>query len=175
MLNPEIQTGRLRLIGLHPDALEALSQGWEHLEAKLGIKSADIEIPQEFRNEMPEGIALCLARCKRHPADYAWYTNWVIVLTEETRAIGGIGWNGPPDERGEVFTGYWIDPRYHRRGYMTEAVAAMAAWAFQDPQVRAVTANTPVENIASQRVLLKNGFRQRGEFEGHPFFVLDRP
>ena len=58
---------------------------------------------------------------------------------------------------------------------MTEAVRALANWAFADRSVNAITANTPEDNIASQRVLQKSGFERRGEYEGQPFWVLDRP
>jgi len=38
-------------------------------------------------------------------------------------------------------------------GYMTEAVRAMVDWAFQQPNVLSVTAETENNGIASQRVL----------------------
>ena len=36
-------------------------------------------------------------------------------------------------------------------------------WAFQDPRVKAVEAETDPDNVASQKVLMKCGFRPNGE------------
>lgn len=75
-------------------------------------------------------------------------------------AIGGIGFHSPP-AAGVVELGYGIVPSHQGRGYATEAVKAMVALAWSDPQVRAVTANTDLDNIASQRVLEKAGFEPK--------------
>jgi hypothetical protein len=34
------------------------------------------------------------------PWDFAWYSNWEIILEEENRSIGGIGYSGLPDDNG---------------------------------------------------------------------------
>lgn len=171
----EVKTGRLTLFALTPDLLEALVRGWPHLDAALGVNASDIRIPEELREAMPAAFALCLDNCRRRPDAYLWYTVWPIVLNEENRLIGTIGFAGPPDEQGEVCTGYWIDERYRNRGYMTEAVRALAKWALENAEITAVTANTPEDNLPSQRVLAKSGFRRRGESEGQPSYVLTRP
>lgn len=170
----QVKSDRLRLVALSPGELEALVRGWPDVEAALGVTASDVRIPEEFREAMPQAFAMCLEHSKDHPEHHLWYTVWPIILTDENRVIGTTGFGGPPNERGEVFTGYWIDERYRNRGYVTEAVQAIAKWAFENPEVKAVTANTPECNIASQRVLMKAGFHRRGEFEGHPFWVLPR-
>ena len=170
-----VKTARLTLLALTLDFLEALVRGWTDLEAVLGVNAAGILVPDELRDAMPQSFAMCLEQCKTQPDDCLWHTVWPIIHNEENRVIGTTGFGGPPNERGEVFTGYWIDERYRNRGYVTEAVQALAQWAFENPDVRAVTANTPEENLASQRVLQKSGFNRRGEYEGNPFWVLERP
>ena len=170
----ERTTSRLRLIPLLPELMSALTEGWDQLPLRLGVETAGLQIPEVFHREFPQGLRHCDAMCRTHPHQYAWYTMWLLVLRDENRVIGGMGLNGPADEKGQVFTGYWMDDRYQRRGYMTEAVAGLCGWVFEDQSVHAVTANTPADNVASQRVLIKNGFVRKGKFEGHPFWILKR-
>ena len=49
------------------------------------------------------------------------------------------------------------------RGYMGEAVAALASWALAQPHVTRVEAETAPDNVASQRVLARVGFEASGE------------
>jgi len=58
--------------------------------------------------------------------------------------------------------GYWLGQPYVRRGYMTEAVGAIAQFAFEDLHLHRLEAATMPHNSASIRVLERNGFRQEG-------------
>ena len=61
------------------------------------------------------------------------------------------------------------------RGYAAEAVSAMVGWAFKQPGVKCVTAETEADNIASQKVLSKAGFIPTGETgEEGPLFLCSR-
>ncbi|WP_406105769.1 GNAT family N-acetyltransferase [Streptomyces sp. NBC_01003] len=86
-----------------------------------------------------------------------WGT-YAIVRTEDGRAVGGIGFHSAPDEEGRVEIGYDVTQGARGRGYATEAVRAIAAWALSQPAVTAVTANTDLDNGPSQRVLERAGF-----------------
>jgi len=57
-----------------------------------------------------------------------------------------------------VEIGYGIAPSKRGNGYATSAVAAMVEAAVLDPSVDALTAETAVQNLASQAVLERNGF-----------------
>ena len=83
-----------------------------------------------------------------------------IVLRESGAAIGGIGFFGPPDEHGDVSLGYGIAVEARNQGLTTEALRAMLAFAASDPAVHRVLADTDHDNLASQRVLEKAGFRR---------------
>ena len=52
---------------------------------------------------------------------------------------------------------------YRGQGFATEAVKLAIKWAFQHSEVVAVEAEADPDNAASQRVLMKCGFRQNGE------------
>jgi len=51
------------------------------------------------------------------------------------------------------------------QGLATEAVVAVAGWAFAQPEVTYLFATCDAENVASARVLEKSGFTCRGPFE----------
>jgi RimJ/RimL family protein N-acetyltransferase len=60
-------------------------------------------------------------------------------------------------------------------GYGTAAVARLIEICRRHGEVSAILADTELDNVASQRVLLKNGFaRVRTTDESH-FFKLDLP
>jgi ribosomal-protein-alanine N-acetyltransferase len=58
--------------------------------------------------------------------------------------------------------GYWVDAGRNGRGLATRAVAAVAAEAFGPLGLHRLEAGTRPENLASQRVLEKNGFVRIG-------------
>jgi len=62
-----------------------------------------------------------------------------------------------------VQIGYGVAPCAQGRGHARSAVAALLEWARGNGRVSAVVAETSVDNIASQRVLERNGFARTGE------------
>jgi ribosomal-protein-alanine N-acetyltransferase len=90
--------------------------------------------------------------------DHVWITYWLIIIRDAPFGAGLAGFKGVPDVRGEVEIGYGIDPAYRNRGYMTETVRGMIAWAFGEERCRSVVAlDVDRRNAASRRVLEKNG------------------
>ncbi|POM27724.1 putative ribosomal N-acetyltransferase YdaF [Actinomadura rubteroloni] len=65
------------------------------------------------------------------------------------------------------FTGYWVDRDHVGHGVATEAVRQALALAFGELRLHRVEAFTRVDNIASQRVLLRNGFTPVGVARRH--------
>ena len=58
--------------------------------------------------------------------------------------------------------GYWVGAEHARRGYMTEAVAAAAGFAFDALGLHRVEAACLPDNAASIGVLERNGFQHEG-------------
>ncbi len=109
------------------------------------------------------------------PPLHPWYTYWLIVIVCENTGAGMVGFKGEPDPGGEVEIGYGIDPIYQNRGFMTEAVKEMIRWAFSHPQCRAITAKrVRLDNLPSQKVLVKTGFIETGADEHGVSFRLAR-
>jgi RimJ/RimL family protein N-acetyltransferase len=80
-----------------------------------------------------------------------------ITRLSDGRAIGGIGFKGQPDD-GCVEIGYGLAPSARGHGYAAEAVIALLSVAADHGLVR-VIADTTLDNIASQRTLIRAGFR----------------
>lgn len=64
---------------------------------------------------------------------------------------------------GEIHIGYGVAPTRQGRGVATRAVADLLDWARGGQRVRHVSAETGIDNVASQRVLERNGFARTGE------------
>ncbi len=153
---PEIKTKRLKLIALTLDQLRLCLADPQQLERELGLP-----IPQEvvMSNPVPRAISIKIVKMegagvKSHP----WYTYWLVVINRQAVGAGLVGFKGQPNEQGEVEIGYGIDSAYRNQGYTTEAVKALFAWAFRQPQCRSIIAlDTLRSNIAANRVSEKVG------------------
>jgi RimJ/RimL family protein N-acetyltransferase len=71
-----------------------------------------------------------------------------------------------------VEIGYWLVERARGRGVGSRAVALLALWAVTDARLARVEALVERDNIASQRVLEKAGFRREGHLRS--YLVFDR-
>ena len=87
------------------------------------------------------------------------FTSYRIDCRRDNAAIGTIGFHGPPNLEHQVTIGYGLVPHSWGNGYATEAVLALIDVCRAHPDVELLAADTTHENIASQRVLAKTGFR----------------
>ncbi len=85
---------------------------------------------------------------------------WMIVEGDE---IVGLCSVVRIPEGGELHIGYGVAPTRQGMGAATRAVASLLAEAQRDTRISAVSAETSIDNIASQRVLERNGFQRIGE------------
>jgi ribosomal-protein-alanine N-acetyltransferase len=95
---------------------------------------------------------------KKNKKDYSF----TIELKEEHKAIGGIGLHKVDKEQGTAETGYWLGRRYHRKGYGTEALAAILKLAFKKLKLRRVEAGVYPGNPSSAKLLEHFGFKLEG-------------
>ena len=152
----EIKTKRMTLRPMSDGEIEAL------------MNHIDSEELRTAYGEMLDG-------CKRDPENRIWYAPWEMVLTSSQESVGDLGFKGPVKNHC-VEIGYGVQPEYEGRGYTTEALQAMAQWAFQQKDVAFLEAETAPDNKASQRVLEKCGFVSDGtNGEEGPRFVLECP
>jgi RimJ/RimL family protein N-acetyltransferase len=83
-----------------------------------------------------------------------------ITRRADGRAIGGAGFKGQP-VGGCVEIGYGLAPSARGNGYAAEAAVAVLALAAEHGVAR-VIADTVLDNNASQRTLIRAGFRLVG-------------
>jgi ribosomal-protein-alanine N-acetyltransferase len=103
-----------------------------------------------------------LAALQDSSAPDPWRYGFFVVDRKSRSVIGSAGFKGPPDADGMVEIAYGIVPTSERRGFGTEAAAALVEFAFASDHVRLVRAHTLPTPNASTRVLEKCGFRHTG-------------
>lgn len=170
-MNP-ITTSRLKLIPFTREQLVSGLESLNDLSAMIGVPLVESLFDGVVHRAVTMKVEkMRLADKKLH----SLYTYWLIVVVEENIGIGMVGFKGAPNERGEVEIGYGVDPIFQRRGYMSEAVKALIAWAFSHPECRAITAtNVLLHNFASQKVLQRNCFVEVRQDEHGISYRLDR-
>jgi RimJ/RimL family protein N-acetyltransferase len=107
----------------------------------------------------PEVMLIVADMAARVRAGFAGESAWFVIADDE--AVGLISYKQPP-ENGSADIGYGIGASREGRGHATGAVRALAVHA-RAAGLSALTAETSIDNPASQRVLENAGFRRTGE------------
>jgi RimJ/RimL family protein N-acetyltransferase len=143
-------------------------------------------VPDEWPPEiLADALPLFLEWTEAAPDQVGWYV-WYAVMRASREAsdmlagdVGDIlmasaGFKGPP-LNGTVEIGYSVLPRFQGDGYATEMVQALIDWAFAQPGVARIVAETTEDNTPSVRLLHRLGLvRTEPAVEpGHIRFLLD--
>jgi [ribosomal protein S5]-alanine N-acetyltransferase len=89
--------------------------------------------------------------------------SFLIFEDDSDLLLGGITVGGVRRGVAQAATlGYWIGAPYARRGYMTRAVAAAVGFGFSSLRLHRIEAACIPNNVASARVLERNGFQKEG-------------
>ena len=158
----QVQTPRLTLLPLTNQHLQVWKKsGRKDLEKILELKHNPWKLGLFYEQEMLQALQdYWIPQTAKFTLDYYWYTSWEIILQDSSCSVGGIGFAGLPDDEGATEIGYALDEKFRGKGIATEAVQALSDWAFQDPGLHKLRAETPVGNVGSQRVLEKNKFQK---------------
>lgn len=116
-----------------------------------------------------------------HPYDESMAAAWIgthdeaaergdgvtLAITEKDGGlVGAVGLSiAHAQQRAEL--GYWVAVPYWRRGYATEAAAAMVDYAFNALGLRRVVAHCLTRNVGSARVMEKVGMQREGTLRQH--------
>jgi RimJ/RimL family protein N-acetyltransferase len=103
-----------------------------------------------------------IAQVQEDPSTLRWLVR-AVIDANSSDIVGHAGFHGPPDESGMVEIGYTIEPEFRRRGYARATVAALIAYATDDPSVTRVRASISPDNTASLATVRPFGFVQVGE------------
>jgi ribosomal-protein-alanine N-acetyltransferase len=88
---------------------------------------------------------------------------WAITLKERpSQLIGTLGFHFYETKDRRVDIGFDLLPAYWGKGIMTEAASRLVHWCFEHLNLHRVQADCTEGNIASEKVLLKVGFKVEG-------------
>ena len=85
---------------------------------------------------------------------------WAIVLRQENRLVGQIGLTRFQERAGEAFLWYSLNRLYWGRGIMTEALAAVLEYGFNQLDLSSIHASCHADNRASWRVMERAGLQR---------------
>ncbi len=88
-----------------------------------------------------------------------------FAITVEGQLAGSIGLRLGKHETGHI--GYWCAPGARGRGTTTRALRRLCRYGIDELQLERLDLMTDVENLASQRVAEKVGFRREGVLRSH--------
>lgn len=176
-----LTTARLRLV----PATVALARA-ELADRAEFARLLSASVPEEWPPEnLVDALPVFLEWIEAAPDLAGWYV-WYAMMRASREAsellacdVGDIlmasaGFKGPPRD-GEVEIGYSVLPRFQGHGYATEMVRALVDWAFLQPGVSRIVAETMEANTSSMRLLQNLGFVQAGPGiePGHVRLVLE--
>jgi len=84
--------------------------------------------------------------------------NWAITLKGNPEFIGIIGNFRVEFENYRAEIGYMLLPEHNGKGIISEAIARVVRYGFEDMKLHSIEAIIDPDNIVSARVLEKNGF-----------------
>jgi [ribosomal protein S5]-alanine N-acetyltransferase len=154
-----LETTRLKLVPLTHEQLLLYKNDPEQLAVVLNTNYHQRVDDPAVKTDIEEAIEFWIKNTALHRDHFQWFTNWEIILKKENIGIGGIGFAGLPDSNGRSMVGYGLDIGFHGKGYASEALEAILKWAYGSGLQEAI-ADTPINNIASHKVLIKNNFYQ---------------
>ena len=154
---PRLETERLLLVALVPEDIEALIAG--------DLERASLLTGFTFPPEDPKlgsDLSWHLSALRADSNQRLWRIR-VVVERHSKTVVGSINLKGPPSADGDVEIGWGLIENARRKGYATEASAAVLNWIVQQSGISSISATIPDENYSSQRLARRLGFIRTGE------------
>ncbi len=150
---PELETPRLLLRKLKP---EDASDMFEY--------ASDPEVARDVTWEAHRTMEDSLGFLNYVVQKYARKetSEWGLVLKESGKLVGTCGFVWWRPEHAKAEFGYALSRKYWGRGLMTEAAAAVIAFAFGKMKLHRLEARCITTNAGSEKVMLKNGMKYEG-------------
>lgn len=150
-----IHTNRLILIPFTLEITKTLMAGDTSILQKLGLQLTPYWPDQEAIDTFPKII-----QNLEKVAEPTGFESYMVVHRHSMTVIGDAGFKGLPNADGEVDLGYAIITQAQKNGYGFEVARGLVNWAFQQPNVQAITARCLLDNVPSARVLEKLGMQE---------------
>ena len=158
---PTLTTSRLILRRLTPDDVDAMFALRSNPDARRFIARP----LAKTHEDAAKLVAVIDGYLERNEA-----INWAITLKGNDEMIGTFCfWNiQPENHRAEI--GYMLHPSHQGVGIMQETITATLDYGFKAMKLHSVEAHVDPENIASIKLLERNGFDREGYFKENVFF-----
>jgi len=154
-----LDTQRLLLRSFRADDAQALFAALT--ESIVELRSHLWFLPWVTEEPTPQSAAI---RCRRAEANFLLRADLPYLAFERTsgRLVASIGlhrtdWSLPKTE-----VGYWVRTSEAGKGFASEGVAALTAWALESLGAKRVELVTDEQNIGSRRVAERCGFQLEG-------------
>lgn len=154
----QLDSGRVRLRSLR-------QSDWQEWAA-LREESRDFLVPWEPTWPF-DALTRSAFRRRVRAYDREWQQaigySFLVARCQDEVLLGGVTLSNL--RRGVAQTaslGYWIGERYAQQGYMTEALAGMLEFSFEDLGLHRLEAACLPSNVASKALLARKGFREEG-------------
>ena len=163
---PEITTERLTLRQLEFSDKKAIFR----LRSSKEINSLITRETPKNLNEAEAFIQVCHDEFEKGNRIF-----WAMELNDSKNVIGTIVFHRISEVVDYAEIGYELDPSFHKRGYMSEAMDAIIAYGIDTMKIKVIEAFTHQNNIASIALLEKHQFifqpeRKDGGFENNRIF-----
>ena len=96
--------------------------------------------------------------------------NWSITLKGSDEFIGIIGNFRVEFENYRAEIGYMLLPEFQGKGIVSEAIACVVQYGFREMKLHSIEAIIDPQNVASGRVLEKNGFVKEAHLRENEFW-----
>ena len=88
--------------------------------------------------------------------------SFLIELKSEKKVIGGITLHNLSKQHKTAMTGAWINKKFQRKGYITEAKIILHDFAFKKLKLRKIETEVSTKNKSSNAAIKKLGFKLEG-------------
>ena len=172
MQSSSIYTARLELRAGNREVYNIPYDDRDALARALGVGIPDNWPVENYDDEC---LVWCRGALDQDPTAEPWLLRYYIE--RETNTLVGFGGGGALASDGSWTIGYSVLPQFRRRGYASEATAALIAFAFEHASVEKIIAETYPELVASIGVMQKNGLTFAGPGNGERVirYELRRP
>jgi len=107
-----------------------------------------------------------IKKCKKELKEKKTYHFGIIF---EGKLVGGIGLHKADLKNKNAEVGYWLGKKYWNKGIVTDSLKLLIDFAFKKLKLHKLKARVFEPNIASKKVLEKNGFKIDGFFKDEVF------
>ena len=160
MTFPELETDRLHLVEVKKEHAQGIFDNFSNpavlqyygMDPMTELAQAE-KLVEHFRNSFLANRSM----------------RWAMVRKEDNRFAGTIGLNNLSKGMKRAEIGFEIHPDFWRTGITSEAVKAVLHYSFTEMGLHRMGAVTFLDNVASIKLLEKNGFEQEGILRSYLF------